>query len=263
MSFGTQLSAAIAAARTNSQLDTISREVSVAWGGKVIDDDTAGAALEALAGRRQALSGNHSPPPRKPLAAPRRPPRPRSPDRQASLRRRRREIAPSSLPPALAEQCTPGQIAALSVIARDIAINGQCSMCVDRLAAVAGVCARVVQQAQRIAERLGYLSIEERRRPGKKSLSNVLRPNAEWGSWLGLHRVNRSASHGKRMNNSLLTQRHDPASWRFDPGVPRFFGSAKGWGGESPPSRPAPRGPIEPHPQLAAALARAEALLAG
>ncbi len=235
MSFGTQLSAAIAAARTYQQITALNQEIAAAWGAHVLDDTAAGAAIEALEQRKREIADKPARQIKMPLCAPRRPSRPRSPDRAASLRRRRREIAPSNIPPQIAEHFTPGQLAALSVIARDIEHNGQCTMCVDRIAAVAGICARVVQQAQRLAEQLGFLEIEERRRPGRKSLSNVLRPSAEWASWLRLYRVNGNARHGKRMNKPLLIERADSASWRFDRPSSAPRGSAKGWSGEARP----------------------------
>ncbi len=262
MPFQEQLGAAIAAARNNSQLDALNQQIISAWGDRLLDDAAAGAAIEALETRRQSLRGNPPSPARKPFCAPRRPPRPRSPDRHASIRRRRREIAPRNIPPGIAENFTPGELAALSVIAKDIAINGRCVWCVDKIAAIAGCSARTVQRAQRLAERLGFIEIEARPRRGRKSETNIIRIAwAEWAAWLRLDRVTGKSRPGIRKNNSLLTARQDPASWRFHPAAPAPLGSAKGWRGEIAPLRRGPRAPGEPHDRLAAALARAEAIL--
>src|SRR5436189_6413150 len=54
-----------------------------------------------------------------------------------------------------------------------------------RFVAQAGVCRRRVQNAIREAARLGLLTIEERRREGRRNLPNVVRIiSKEWTSWL-------------------------------------------------------------------------------
>src|SRR4051812_25180632 len=60
------------------------------------------------------------------------------------------------------------------------------AMCPVRgLAARAGVCRRMVQAALREAARLGLLTIEERRREGRRNLPNVVRIVAkDWTTWL-------------------------------------------------------------------------------
>ncbi len=227
MSFSEQLGTAIAAAHTSHQLDELSKSVAVAWGAHILDDDAAGAALEALAVRRREL-GDPRTPSRRPFPVPSRRPRPRSPNRERSLCRRRREVAPAVIPPHVAEHFTPGQLSALAVIARDIQINGCCKMCIDKIAAWAGVCRRLVQQAQRIAERLGFLAIEARPRRGRKSKTNVVRVVcSEWAAWLRLDRVQENAPHGIQKKNSTLMQRKDPANWRFPPAAERSLSSPK------------------------------------
>src|SRR4051812_9950819 len=60
-----------------------------------------------------------------------------------------------------------------------------CARCVDEIAARAGVCRRMVQNAIREAARLGLLTVEERRREGRRNLPNVIRiVSKEWTSWL-------------------------------------------------------------------------------
>jgi hypothetical protein len=90
-----------------------------------------GAAIsEAVEARRKALRGNR-------LASAKRR-EPRSPDRQASLERRRRQASSGALPPALAANFTLGEAAALSVVAAQIRRHGRCAMFLDQVAALAG-----------------------------------------------------------------------------------------------------------------------------
>ncbi len=257
MSFSEQLGAGIAAAHTSHQLDELSKAVAAAWGAGSLDDDAAGAALEALAARRREL-GDHRAPSRRPFSVLRRSPGPRSPDRVRSKFRRRRIAASGMLPPDMAEVFTPGQLAALSIVAELCAEHGQCDLCVDAIGARAGVCARMVQTAQRLAESFGWLSIQARPRPGRKSLPNVLRViSKKWLAWLGVasrHRVKNSASHGKSKININLTASGNGTHWPRRTATASFWGSAKEGGRKAPPESVR-------HAGLQAALAKAEALL--
>ena len=81
----------------------------------------------------------------------------------------------------------------LRIIGDEVRQHGQCDRCVDEIAARAGVCRRMVQNAIREAARLGLLTIEERRREGRRNLPNVIRiVSKEWSSWLA--RGGRSSS---------------------------------------------------------------------
>ena len=73
----------------------------------------------------------------------------------------------------------------LRIIGDEVRQHGQCDRCVDEIAARAGVCRRMVQNALREAARLGLVTIEERRREGRRNLPNVVRiVSKEWTSWL-------------------------------------------------------------------------------
>ena len=122
---------------------------------------------------------------------------PRSPDRRAS----RRQAASGVLPPALAAQFTQGELAALAVVARQIQQRQVCVLCVDQIAALAGVCGRLVQKTLRAAEAVGLVHIRERRIPGQISLPNVVTTvSKEWLHWLrrgaGVDRVKFVSPHG-------------------------------------------------------------------
>src|SRR5215207_8920125 len=187
MSFSDQMSAAIDGARTLTRLDHLSRSI---WqglaAGAVADDDAQGLA-ERLHARRSIVRGEINPvgipvgrpsifPPRRPQRAPQRP---------AAIARRRHLAASGPMPPALACKFTVSELAVLRIIGDEVRQHGHCARCVDEIAARAGVCRRMVQNAIREAARLGLLTIEERRREGRRNLPNVIRIVAkQWTTWL-------------------------------------------------------------------------------
>lgn len=97
-----------------------------------------------------------------------------------------RHLAASGpMPPGLACKFTVSELAVLRIIGDEVRQHGHCDRCVDEIAARAGVCRRMVQTAIREAARLGLLTIEERRREGRRNLPNVVRiVSKEWTSWL-------------------------------------------------------------------------------
>src|SRR3954463_15792916 len=89
------------------------------------------------------------------------------------------------MPPALACKFTVSELAVLRIVGDEVRQHGLCDRCVDELAARAGGCRRMVQNAIREAARLGLLTIEERRREGCRNLPNVVRVvSKEWAMWL-------------------------------------------------------------------------------
>ena len=112
--------------------------------------------------------------------------RPRSPDRQASIERRRRVAASGAVPPELAAQFTQGEVAVLSVVGREAARGRPlCDWPMDRIAALAGVSRTVARGALRLAQALGLLRVQERRRRATRSDTNVVTITAkDWWRWL-------------------------------------------------------------------------------
>lgn len=109
----------------------------------------------------------------------------RSPDRAASVRRRRQLGGSSSMPDTIRHHYTEGQRAALAVICGEIKHHGVCDLAIDRIAAVAGVSRTTVQNALREARELGHIIVEARPRRGQKNLTNLVRVvSAEWVAWL-------------------------------------------------------------------------------
>lgn len=109
----------------------------------------------------------------------------RSPDRRASIERRRRLAASGPMPPAMACRYTVGELAVLRIVGDEVAQHGLCDRSLAELAARAGVCRKLAQRTLRMAARDGLVAIERRPRPGRKNLSNVVRVmSAEWSAWL-------------------------------------------------------------------------------
>src|SRR5829696_2229778 len=89
------------------------------------------------------------------------------------------------MPPSLACKFTVSELAGLRIIGNEVRQHGHCARCVDEIAARAGVCRRMVQNALREAARLGLVTIEERRREGRRNLPNIVRiVSKEWVAWL-------------------------------------------------------------------------------
>jgi hypothetical protein len=89
------------------------------------------------------------------------------------------------MPPRLACKFTVSELAVLRIIGDEVRQHGYCDRCVDEIAARAGVCRRMAQNAFQEAARLGLLIIKERRRESRRNLPNVVRiVSKEWTNWL-------------------------------------------------------------------------------
>ena len=199
-----QFHVAITGARNSHALDEAARLLWRAHGEGQITDTDAEAVSEAIQARRAAFARPGSAVPvaqATPASARRRPAEPRSPDRQASLERRRRQAMSGVVPSRIAASFTLGEVAVLTVIARQVQRGGTCSLPIDAVAALAGVSRSTVKRAVRLAVQLGLLERRERRRRGQKSDTNVLKViSSEWVSWLKLSGVgiggqNRTTTH--------------------------------------------------------------------
>lgn len=158
------------------------RQLWLAWGRGEISDADAQSAAEAAHPARtspQATTFKTAQ-----AAFPKRRPQ-RSPDRQRSLERRRRLAMSGPMPPTLACQFTTGELAALRIVADETRQHGGCRLHLDAIAARAGVCRTTAQNALRAARRLSLITVQERRRRGLPSLTNVVRiVSREWQLWL-------------------------------------------------------------------------------
>src|SRR5215213_5291917 len=187
MSFCNQIAAAIDGARTLTRLDHLSRSIWQGLAAGAVADDDAQALAERLHARKSLIRGDLKPvgiPIGRPSIFPPRRPQ-RTPQRPVAIARRRHLAASGPMPPALACKFTVSELAVLRIIGDEVRQHGHCDRCVDELAARAGVCRSMVKNAIREAARLGLLTIEERRREGRRNLPNVIWIiSKEWTSWL-------------------------------------------------------------------------------
>jgi hypothetical protein len=194
-------------------LDDISRACWKGFEEGVISEADAESISLAVEARRQALRGFERPKPAKPFLSQRR--EPRSPDRQKSLERRRRQVAPRDLPPQIANKFTVGEVAALSVIVGAIKRHGRCAMFIDQIAAIAGICRSTVKNAVREAAALGLISVTQRRRRGRLSDTNIIRVvDPGWLSWLKLNPKGQIFDHHAHKNSNLGRFHPSPAPQR-------------------------------------------------
>lgn len=184
--FTEQFATAIAAASLN-RLDQLSRTLWQSHAAGSIADADAQRLAETLEARRTIARTERKSvgfaPGRPSIFPPRRVQR--SPDRARSIERRRTLAASGPMPSTLACRFTIGELAVLRIIADAVRDNGQCVLPVDAIAARAGVCRRLAQNAIREAARQGLLTVQERRREGRRNDYNVVRiVSAEWLTWI-------------------------------------------------------------------------------
>lgn len=150
-------------------LDALSQAVTQEWSkGSLSDED--GEKLFALIEQRRR--SNFQPKRR----------RNRKPAGQGVLAHRRKLAATGPMPPALASQFTTSELAVMAVLTF---CNGFFDRSIKELSDRAKVGHSTVQKALRTAERLGLLTIEERRVPGRKNLPNIVRVvSLEWRTWI-------------------------------------------------------------------------------
>ncbi|TXN15074.1 helix-turn-helix domain-containing protein [Methylobacterium sp. WL122] len=119
------------------------------------------------------------------------------PRTDASMGRRRRWAASGRLPPTIAARFTLAEQAVLAVIATETAKRGDCRLCHEHVAAVAGVSRSSVKATLRQARTLGLITIEERRLSRHRNDTNIVRIiSAEWTTWLRLARSGDTARGG-------------------------------------------------------------------
>ena len=193
--FRATMRSAIEGARTSAQLDDLSRKIWQAHAAETVTDAEAQGLAETPHTRRGAIReavapigiplGRVSLFPAKRLQW--------APERSLAIERRRRLARSGPMPPALASRFTTGQLSVLRIVGDEIARNGACALCIDAIAARAGVSRRLAQAAIRLAEGDGLLIIQERRHQGRENDPNVVRIiSREWLQWL--RRGGRSAA---------------------------------------------------------------------
>src|SRR4051794_11392714 len=187
MSFCDQMTAAIDGARTLTRLDHLSRSIWQGLAAGAVADDDAQSLAERLHARRSLIRGDIKPvciplgrpsifPPRRLQWAPKRP---------IAIARRRHLAASGPMPPSLACKFTVSELAVLRILGDEVRLHGCCDRSIAELAARAGCGRTTAQNAIRQASRLGLVTVQERRREGRKNDTNVIRiVSKEWTMWL-------------------------------------------------------------------------------
>jgi hypothetical protein len=125
-----------------------------------------------------------------------------------------------------------GEIAALSVVAVEVRKHGRCTLHLNTIAALAGVCRTTVKNALRQAEALGFIRIMVRRLTAWRCDSNVVTvTDSAWAAWLRLRRA------GVRSKPCLARSTSEKKGAAYRP--QRAAGKERGQSGE--PHRPARR----------------------
>lgn len=187
----TSFDGALSAARTLAHVDELARDLWQAHAAGALSDDEAQTTAEILEVRRREIRPQDRTAVRAPhvprIAASFFPAKRRSvsPDRAASMERRRRLAASGPMPPALACLFTTGQLAVLRIVADEFRDKGFCALPLGAIAARAGVCVTLARDAIRLAAGDGLLIIEERRQHQAKNLPNRVRViSREWITWV-------------------------------------------------------------------------------
>ncbi len=230
--FHATMRAAIDGARTLANMDELSKTIWQAHAAGAVEDDQAQALAEVLHERRNAIRGSLTPvgiPASRgySLFPPKRLQRP--PIRTEALSRRRRLAASGPMPPALAARFTTGQLAVLRIIGDETVAKGVCGLCIDAIAARAGVCRRLAQTALRLAEGDGLIVIQERRHQGRKNEANLVRViSREWQQWLRRRRPRNTNERGGATSPDRM-QKSAPHGYKgSQSGKSKSYGNAEG-----------------------------------
>ena len=175
---------------------------------------------------------------RRPLMRVPKRPTPRSPDREKSIQRRRATAMSGAVPAKIAAVFTTGETAVLAVIARQVQRLGACTLCIDAIAAMAGVCRRLAQQAMRKAETAGLIRIEERKvRAYRHMPHRITIASAEWAAWLRLSPKQGCRKLHPTDNQHISSSGKASGSGQKRPALPaeEHRNSRGGKGGGSPP----------------------------
>lgn len=189
--FSESLALAVGGARTLARVDELAKTVWQAFASGAIPEAEATRLAEMVETQRRIIRPRDTVAIRAPavprtwsIFGPKRP-TPVSPDRAASMARRRRLAASGPMPPALAAGFTTGELAALRIVADEVRAKGVCGLFLGAIAARAGVSVTTARQAIRQAARAGLVTVEERRRPGDRNLANLVRiVSREWMTWI-------------------------------------------------------------------------------
>lgn len=175
------------AALVRASIEALPPRDRIALAPKIWADCLAGRLSEAEAEALVTLAQGPAPAHRRPVVRVPKRPTPRSPDRQKSIHRRRTMAMSGAVPARIAAGFTTGECAVLAVLARQCQRLGRCTLCIDAIAAMAGVCRRLAQQAMRRAAMAGLIRVTERKVRAFRHLPHRIEiVSADWRTWLRL-----------------------------------------------------------------------------
>jgi hypothetical protein len=110
----------------------------------------------------------------------------RAPDKQAAYERRHRLAYSGAMPPHLAGQFTPAEMAVFRIVADEVRARGKCAISMAEIGARSGTCRKTAQRALHHAKAEELLRIEERKIKGKsRNLTNVVQIiSNDWAAWI-------------------------------------------------------------------------------
>jgi hypothetical protein len=112
------------------------------------------------------------------------------PRTDASMERRRRWASSGAMPPQLQARFTLAESAVLAVVAAEVRVRGACRLHNAHIAALAGVSVSTVKNAVRVARKLGFIRVAQRRLTAWRNDSNVITVvDLAWLAWLRLRRA--------------------------------------------------------------------------
>jgi hypothetical protein len=121
------------------------------------------------------------------------------------------------MPPALACRYTFGQLAVLRIVADEFRDRGACVLSIGAIAARAGVGMTTARDAVRAAALDGLLIVQERRRRGAPSLTNIVKIiSAEWRVWIDRGRRTASKFSGPTKIQDIKGDRASRAQHHYD-----------------------------------------------
>jgi hypothetical protein len=188
--FAVQLRAKIEGASTTEALDHAVKALWSGYGANAVSEAETEALQDLANAKRLTLQAPRPATGPAPLAVLTRsifPPRryQRSPNRPRSIARRRHLASSGPMPPALASRFTTGQCAVFKVIADEVRERGTCTLTLGEIAARAGVCRSLAQEAIRQAERDCLLTVHRERPKGQRNKPNCIRVlSRDWFAWI-------------------------------------------------------------------------------
>jgi hypothetical protein len=202
MSLATQFAGAIERAQFANELGELATDVWKAWGEGAVDDAQAQELAQAIEAKRPRTNYKAERTTFQKLEAPK---AQRSPDKQASIERRRRLAKAAPVPSEHVHEFTTCELAVITVVAGEFQRCGFCVWCLAKIAAIAGTCKTKVRDALKKARKCGLLFSRERRRAGHKSQTNIVRPWCQkwWAllKWIGSKKA-RSTTNKDRKNGT-------------------------------------------------------------